>query len=245
MTASATLGVVAVLVAVGALFPSVGDAIGKLHLPDGVSRLLGGANYGTITGWYRGEIASVYGPLVIAAVAISGAVGATAGDEEDRILSLVLAHPVHRSGVILAKAGAIAVSVVIVAVGTWVGLLAGVAVGGGGISVANMAAFCLHLAFFGFATGSLALALGAGTGQKALAVGVASAVAVFGFLVNGFAPLVDAIAWLKYASPFYYYAGSDPLARGVDVVDLVVLGLFSVALTALAATSIERRDLRA
>ena len=80
-TLSAAAALVAVLLIVGALFPAVGDSIGKLHLPKGVSDLLGGADYATITGWYRSEIASFYGPLLTAAVAITGAVGATAGEE--------------------------------------------------------------------------------------------------------------------------------------------------------------------
>jgi len=91
----------------------------------------------------------------------------------------------------------------------------------------------------------VALALGAGTGRRALATGGAAAFAIFGYLVNGFAPLVDAIAWLKYFSPFYHYSANDPLANGVDVGDLIVLGLFSAALTAVAMVRIRHRDLRA
>ena len=44
---SAAFGLIAVLVAVGALFPAVGHSIGKLDLPKGVSNLLGGADYAT------------------------------------------------------------------------------------------------------------------------------------------------------------------------------------------------------
>ncbi len=243
-TGLAGLGLVAVLLVVGALFPAVGHTIGKLNLPKGVSELLGGADYGTLTGWLKGEIASVYGPLVFGALAITGATGATAGEEENRILALVLAHPVKRSSLVAAKAAAIAVCVLILALATWVGLIAGVAVAGGGISVGDMGALSLHLAFFGVATGAVALALGAGTGRRALASGGAAAFAVFGFLINGFAPLVDSIAWLKYLSPFHYYTAHDPLTNGVDVGDLAVLGLFALTLTAIAIVGIRRRDLR-
>ena len=41
------------------------------------------------------------------------------------------------------------------------------------------------------------------TGRKAVAAGGAGALAVLGFLINGFAPLVDGLDWLKYLSPFY------------------------------------------
>ena len=244
-TASAALGLIAVLLAVGALFPAVGHTLGKLSIPKGVSDLLGGADYGTITGWYRSEIASIYGPLLIAAIAITGISATTAGEEEDRILSLLLAHPVSRARLIAAKAVAIAVVVVVIAAATFAGLIAGVALAGGGITLGHLAAFGLHLAFFGFATGAVALAIAAATGQRALATGVAAGVALVGWLINGFAPLVGSIAWLKYLSLFYYYEGGDPLTRGVDVGDLAVLGLVTVALTAFAVISIGDRDLRA
>ena len=206
--------------------------------------LLGAADYSTITGWYRSEIASFYGPLVIAAVAITAAVGATAGEEEDRIAALVLAQPVSRTRWVLSKSAAVASVVAAVALAGWAGLIAGVALGGGGIGVGDLAAFSIHLAFFGFAIGAVALACGACTGRKAPAAGVSAAVAVAGWLVNGFAPLVGGIEWLKYLSPFYYYTGHDPLAQGLELGDLAVLGLLAVTLTVVAVVGITRRDLR-
>jgi ABC-2 type transport system permease protein len=243
-TGLTALGMTLVIVMVGALFPAVGDSIGQLDLPDGVAELLGGADYGTITGWMRSEIGAVYGPLVIAATAITCAVGSTAAEEEDGILGLTLAYPIGRSPLIGAKAGAVAVCVAVVAAGTLVGLLAGVALAGGGISVGHLVALALHLAFFGWAIGALALALAAATGRRAIASAGTAGVALVGFLINGFAPLVDGLTWLKYLSPFYYYAGHDPLGRGVDLGDLAVLGGAAILLTAVAAIAFERRDLR-
>ena len=242
---SAGLGLVAVMLAVGALFPAVGHTIGKLDVPTSVANLLGGADYATITGWFRSEIAVIYAPLVVGALAITGASAVTAGEEEDRILALILAHPISRSRLILAKALAIALVVLIMAFAVWIGLILGVAAGGGGITLGHITALAVQLAFFGFATGALALALGAGTGRRSLATGAAAAVAILGWLVNGFAPLVSAIDWLKYLTLFYYYSGHDPLARGVGVTGLVVLGLVTLALTATAVVTFDRRDLRA
>jgi ABC-2 type transport system permease protein len=244
-TAWAAVGLVAVMIAVGALFPAVGHTIGKINVPTSVANLLGGADYGTITGWFRSEIAAVYGPLVIAGLAITGATATTAGEEEDRILALVLAHPIGRSRLVGAKAIAVALVVLIVAAAVWLGLIVGVAVGGGGITVSHITALAVQLAFFGLASGSVALALAAGTGRKSLANGGAAAVAVLGWLVNSFAPLVHAVSWLKYLSLFHYYAGHDPLARGVGGSGLVVLGLVTLALTTAAMLGFERRDLRA
>ena len=242
---SAAVGLIAVMAAVGALFPTVGHTIGTLTVPKSVSNLLGGGDYGTITGWFRSEIAAIYGPLVIGALAITGAAATTAGEEEDRILSLVLAHPIRRPRLVAAKAAAIAAVVLIIACATWIGLIIGVALGGGGITLAHITALAVQLAFFGFATGALAIALGAGTGRRSLATGVAAAVAILGWLINSFAPLVSALDWLKYLSPFYYYTGHDPLTHGVDIAGVIVLGVVSFVLTALGMVGIERRDLRA
>ena len=244
-TASATVALIAVLLVVGALFPAVGDSFGKLHLPKGISDLLGGADYSTITGWYRAEIASFYGPLLIGAVAITGAVSSTAGEEEDRILALILSEPVTRPRLVAGKAGAVGVAVVVIAFSAWVGLIVGVALGGGGITLENLSAYSVHLAFFGLATGSVALAVGAATGRRALAVEAAVAVALAGWLINGFAPLVEAIAWLKYLSLFYYYAHHDSLTGGVDLEDLAVLALVTAVFTSVGIIGISRRDLRA
>lgn len=242
---SAAVGLIAVQLAVGALFPAVGHSIGKLNIPKGVAQLLGGADYGTITGWFRSEIASIYGPLVIGALTITGACATTAGEEEDRILGLVLAHPITRRRLVAAKAAAIAAVVLIIAAGTWAGMIFGVALGGGGISLGHITAVALQLACFGFATGALALALATGTGRRSLATGVAAGVGILGWLINSFAPLVGALAWLKYLSFFYYYAGHDPLTQGVDLGDIVVLVGLTLLLTVLAMASLERRDLRA
>jgi ABC-2 type transport system permease protein len=244
-TLSAAVGLVAVIVAVGALFPAVGHTIGKLDVPTSVANLLGGADYGTITGWYRSEIAVIYAPLVIAALAITGASAVTAGEEENRILALVLANPIPRAQLLVAKAAGVALVVIVIACAVWVGMVIGVAVGGGGISTGHISALAVQLAFFGFATGAVALALGGGTGRHALASGGAGAVAILGWLVNSFAPLVNGVAWLKYLTLFYYYSGHDPLTRGVGFTGLIVLGLVTVTLIAAAVVAFNRRDLRA
>lgn len=244
-TASAAAGLIAVMVVVGALFPAVGDSIGQLDLPEGVAKLLGGADYGTITGWFGSEIGAVYGPLVIAGLAVTAASSVTAGEEEDRILALVVAHPILRRRLVAAKGAAVAAIVLMIALATWVGVMLGVAVGGGGISLGNITAFAVQLAFFGLASGALALALGAGTGRHSLAVGASAAILIAGWLINGFAPLNEATDWLKYLSLFYYYDGHDPLGNGLHLGGVVVLAAFTLVLTVVALVAIDRRDLRA
>jgi ABC-2 type transport system permease protein len=229
---------------VGALFPALGGTIGKLNLPKGVADLLGGANYATVSGWLKSEIVSILGPVILAGVAITSAAAATAGEEQARITGLLLAHPVRRSRLVLAKAAAVATAAAGLGIATFAGLFGGVALAGGGLGAGDIAAQSLHLVFLGLAFGALALALGASTGERTLSVGVAGAVAGAMFLVNGFAPLVHAISWLRYLTFFHYYSGHDPLTRGVDIGDLAVLAVLSALLLAVAIAGFERRDIR-
>ncbi len=244
MTAIAAGALFSFLLMLGALFPAIGGTFGQLKVGEGVSNLLGGADYGSLNGYLKAEAVSILAPLICGGIAVAFAAGSTAGEEEDGILSLVLAHPLQRSAAVLGKAAGLALAVLALGWVNWVGLVAAVALAGGGIGAGDLAAQSLHLTFFALVLGSLGLALGAATGQRALALGGAAGFGILAFLINGFAPLVGAIEWLKYISPFYYYSGHDPLSNGVDFGDLAVMGVSALALVAIAVAGLRRRDLR-
>jgi ABC-2 type transport system permease protein len=54
---------------------------------------------------------------------------------------------------------------------------------------------------------------------------------------------VDAVSWLRYLSPFHYYAAHDPLGSGADLGDLGVLSAAALVLTAVAVAAFGGRDL--
>jgi len=83
------------------------------------------------------------------------------------------------------------------------------------------------------------------TDQNDISVFLGYTLGVLGFLINGFAPLVEGLDWLKYLSPFYHYSGNDPLTNGIDWTGLIVLGLATIAFTAIGVAGFRRRDLRA
>jgi ABC-2 type transport system permease protein len=240
----AAAGLICLTAIVGALFPSLGGSIGHLNLSKTVTGLIGGSDFSTITGWLRTEITSIYGPLVFSAIAITAATSTIAGEEEEGILALVLAHPVTRQRLLLAKAAAVALSLVGLAVAIFVGMLIAVALAGGGISAGHLAAAAVHLLFLSLAVGALALALAATTGSRGNAAGIAATVTLVMFLVNGIAPAVNGIGWLKYLTFFYYYEGHNPLTGGAYLPGLAVLAGVAIALAAAAVAGFENRDLR-
>ena len=238
----AGLGLMAVAAITGALFPAFGSSLGKVELPEGVGELLGGGDFASIAGWLDTEIASVYGPLVVAGSAIAAAAATIAGEEERRMLALVLAHPVSRTRLLLAKAAAIALLVAALGVACWLGLLIAVALAGGGIGAGKLAALALHLAFLALAFGALALALGGITGRRSVAAGGSAAVAVAMYLANGLAPVTA--DWIQYLTLFHYYEGATRCATASTSADLAVLAAVAAALLAVAAAGFRGRDLR-
>jgi ABC-2 type transport system permease protein len=241
---AAGAGLICLTAIVGSLFPSLGGSIGHLNLSKEVSGLIGGSDFSTITGWLRAEITSIYGPLVFCGVAILATTSTIAGEEEDRSLALVLAQPVRRSRLLLAKAGGVALELIGLSVAVFAGMLLAVALAGGGISAGRLAATALHMLLLALAVGALALALAAATGIRSTAAGVAAAVALVMFLANGIAPAVSDISWLKYLTLFYYYEGHDPLTDGAYIPGLAVLAAVTIALTSVAVVLFARRDLR-
>lgn len=240
----ASTGLVIVIMIVGALYPSLKDTFGKLNVPEGVANLLGGADYSTLTGWLQSEIVATYGPLVFCAVAITTATATTTGDEDDRVLATLLAHPVLRTRLLMAKTLALTLLLLAVSVATWIGLVIGVVIAGGGISVAHLAAQSVHLGVLGLTFAALALALGASTGRKPVAAGGAAGAAILSFLLNGLAPLISAVSWTQYLSPFYYYTSGRPLENGAQWQHLAVLAAASLVLIGTAAAGFRTRDLR-
>lgn len=244
MALSAACGLIVLTAIVGLLFPAIGDSVGEMNIPEGLSNFVGGQDLASIAGWLRAEILSVYGPAVFAGVAIASASATIAGEEEDRILALVLAHPVPRSRLLLAKAAAIGSLLAALAVAVLGGMLLAVVLAGGGLGAAKLVAVAVHLWLFGLVVGALALALEAGSGRRGFAAGVSATTVLVMFLLNGLAPSVESLDWLKYLSVFHYYSGGDPITTGFDPGGLAVLVALTAALIAVALATFARRDLR-
>jgi ABC-2 type transport system permease protein len=113
------------------------------------------------------------------------------------------------------------------------------------ISGPNLAAATTGAVLLAIAYGAIAFMLGAGTGRKGLAIGVSIAAAVAGYLVNSLAALVDALVPLQKTSPFYHYATSDLLRRGLAPWHMLFLVAIAVAATAVGVILFDRRDVSA
>ncbi len=181
-------------------------------------------------------------PLLALVLAIGLGAAAVAGEEEARTMDLLLALPVTRTAVIVQKAAAMVVLLVVLGAAIFAGTALGALVIDMELSMLDLASASLGGALLGLVFGTLALALGAATGKRGVSLGVASGAALVSFLVQTLAPIVD---WLEPAhplTPFYYYASNQPLVNGLHLGHAAVLVGLSAVFVTVAIISFRRRD---
>jgi ABC-2 type transport system permease protein len=196
-------------------------------------------------GYLNTELFGFFGPLLLLLYAIGAGARAIAGEEERQTLDILLATPVSRGRVIVDKFAAMVVGLLVLSVV----LCVSVAVFGPPFDLTpdllNLAAVTFSCFLLALAFGTIALAIGALTGRRALAIGLGAGLAAATYLFHVLAPSVDAIAWLEYLSPFYYYRDAEPLLNGLDALHSLVLLAITVVAFIGARFAFERRDLAA
>lgn len=203
-------------------------------------------DYASATGYFGSTVFGLLVPILMAVFAIAVGVQATAGDEEAGTLDLVLAHPVSR--VYLAVARYAAVIAAIVATAALV-LLATLALRSPAkfteLEVGNLAAICLQLALFGVCFGSIAFGVGAYTGRRMIALGATAYLAVVAYLADSFLPQIGGLGWIQRFSPFHWYLGGEPLKNGVQWGDCALLVGVALIFAIAGIWRFDRRDVTA
>jgi ABC-2 type transport system permease protein len=219
------------------------------NLPDAIKSMIGFNASVPLTspaGYLHARIFSTVAPVLMIVFGIGVGAQAIGGLEEAGRLEPMLGNPVTRQRVAVeryaAAVGLLALLSAVFAVAT-IGLafafdaLSGVSVGGLiGACAAVFAIGLLHL--------SLAYAIGAATGRRGPAVGAAAALAIGGYLVYSLLSLVEPLAPLRFATPWYWYLQRNMLAEGVPAAALIAPLAISVLLFATGWAVFRRRDLR-
>ncbi|MDA0638577.1 ABC transporter permease subunit [Nonomuraea sp. MCN248] len=211
--------------------------------PGALKDLMGGLeDFTSGAGYLQSVVYQLFVPFLFLACAMIIANRALAEPEEAGTLELVVTLPIDRRRLVLERfaalvAGLVAVAAVTLLI-TWVMAEAvGMGVPFDRILAAHTGVLLLGLFF-----GALTLALGAATGRKGPAMAVTGVWAVAGYVVVTLGRSVDAIAWLKWASPFHYYAAGRPLHEGLPVADYLVLAGAAAVLALTAVLAFDRRD---
>jgi len=181
----------------------------------------------TLEGFLTMEFLSMFYPIMILAFAVSYGAGLLGGEEENGTLEILLATPIPRWRVLLAKFSALVTFTLIVLLATWLGIVAGVVYTGlEDVDTVNILYGVLNMAPLGLFFAAVAYFLTGVRGGKGAALGVTLALAAATYLVNALSEVASIPEWLQKLSPWYYYDGVHVLRDGVDLFNVgLLLGL--------------------
>lgn len=235
------------LIALGmiALFPQIAEEFGELELPPIYDALFGEASIATPAGFLATEFFG-WIPLLIIAVAVIAGTASIASEEANGTLELLLAEPITRRAILLRKAVGLGLSMAIICIAAFAGMVAGAALIDeftlGLLPMFEATVLMLLVTWFFLALSILASA--ALPGRATAAVVVTGAI-VAAYLANLLAGLLGSLDWLARATPFGWTDYVEALLHGLPLVDAALLIVFTVAFLALAVVAFEARDIGA
>ena len=231
-------GIVIVVVASAAFYPSFSDASGDALSGggDAMSTLLGLSNGIDPTSPLGFLWVSLYAnilPWMLMALGVALGTASIAIDEDSGTLEFLLARPVTRSAVALARFGGMVTVLLAVSVVSALALIISLplfdlsqavattdssgspvtepAATAGDVVAGTFAAFAV-----GLSIGGVAYLLGATTGNKNVALGGASAIGIGGYVLYTLSNMTSNLDALTWVSPWRWYIDDAMLINGLD-----------------------------
>lgn len=243
-----SIGVIGLVVLTLALYPAIRGQVAQLNksfggLSSSTLALFGGTDFFSPVGYLNSQIIYLMLPLLLIILGIGLGSSLIGREESDGTIEPLLARPISRTRLLIAKALAGGLNILAVTfVGSAVIVLMAKAVNLGVplgyIAAACFACFMLVLTFSGVAF--LLAATGRGRGA---ALGIAVVYALGGYIIGS---LASTVHWLKTPSlifPYHYYRTADILRGVFDWSSIIFFAAFTLACVALAWLAFRRRDL--
>lgn len=247
-----TLGLVLIIVATAAFYPSLSSSTGE-SLDDSsgaMSSLMGlspGIDPSTPLGFlWIGLYANIV-PWMLMALGIALGTAAIAGDEDTGTLEYMLSRPVTRSTIAFSRFAAAFTILLIVAALSALSLIVSIPLFELGDSVTvtaldgststapgataadaaagTFAAFAVGLGILG-----VAYLVGGITGRKSVTMGVSSGLAIAGYVFYTLSEMTSSLEFLTWVSPWRWYIDDAMLINGLTWDVLLPFGLATVCL---------------
>ena len=230
---------------IGALWIALEDVFADLDFPAAFDSILGAAPINTPAGWVNAEMLSVVGPGFLIAAALISAGAATAGEEQQRTLGLVLSTGTSRTTFLAAKTAAVLTHVLIVAAGMFGGLLLGNLFGDLGLGVGALLVAVVWMVLFALVYAAIALTTGILTGNTRTTTAVTAGTAAVSLVLALFLPIKASLTGWAKINLWYPYSGNVAIVDGIDVGLAAVMVITTVVVSAVGFIGIRRRgDLR-
>lgn len=233
------------------LYPTIGDQYGELlqnlDVENSLFQMFGDMSSMSSFSGFFALYAAEYLPLMLAIYAITNGTAALAGEEEEGTLELLLAQPLARWQMVMAKVAAMMLAVFIILLVTTVVTVVTFSamqaqIGETPVTEADLAILILFAWPVVMVFMMLSLFLGAYLPRRRQAVTLVTLILVTAFFGNNLAGISETLKSIQFLFPFYYYDGQAILTEGVPVADLAVLLGAVLLFLALALISFQRRD---
>jgi ABC-2 type transport system permease protein len=207
--------------------------------------LSGGNLLTSPTGYLDSQFYANILPVMLLVYAIGLAAWAVAGDEAAGSLELLLANPISRIRVAVARLAALVVLIACLAavcIVTLVGLAPATGLNDG-LSTTHLAVATVAVSLLALTFAAVAFAVGAATGSRPAALGCAAALAVAGYVLEGLAQQIDALRPVNVVNPWHWLLAHDPLRYGLAWQSWAPPVLAILMLSAVGLPRLARRDL--
>jgi ABC-2 type transport system permease protein len=231
------------------LYPSIGGSAEMQNMIDALPpEMVKALNYDQIAtgpGYTQSTLFGLIGFMLMTIATVAWGAAAVGGDEESGQLELTLAHGVTRVQVVLERALALFLRVVVLSalVFVLVRLLNDPAQLG--IPPENLFGATVLFAGLSLLTGTAALLAGAASGRRTYGLAAGAAVGVLGYVFNAVGRQSKDVEWLLGLSPYHWAYGNSPVSGGADWAAAGWLWGISAALVLLSALALDRRDVGA
>jgi len=230
------------------IFPSMADQFAAMDLPEfyevfGVGE---GAQLGTLEGFVTVEMTNFVGPIVLGIVAVVMGGATLAGEEDSGTLETLLALPLPRYRIVLAKGAALALAflliLLIMFLGTWGGLLmiqdqVETDLTAVDLLTGALAPWPLLMFFL-----TLSMWLGAYLPTRGHATAIGTALLIASYMIEGLGAISEKIEPLRPYVPHHYFTEMNALVDGWDATCVGVLFGGAVLFLILTLVSFGRRN---
>lgn len=229
------------------LYPSIGRSAQMQQMIDALPQEMTKAlNYDQIasgSGYTQATLFGLLGFLLMTIASVAWGAAVVGGDEEAGLLELTLAHGVTRVQLVMERALALFLRIIMLSALVFVLVRALNEPAQLGIRPENLFGATVLFAGLALLSGSVALFFGALTGRRIYGVSAGAGVAIMGYIFNAVGRQSSDVEWLLNLSPYHWAYGTSPVTNGADWSVAAWLWGISVVLVLLAAAALARRDI--
>jgi ABC-2 type transport system permease protein len=211
--------------------------------PPAIRKLFGEVDIGSLNGWIQVEIVS-YIPLLLAIYAGIFAAGSLSREVEQRTVDFILGLPVSRTRFILSRLVVGLWNILLICVGLFAVLVAGVAIIGHTPSAGNYALALTNAFLLGAALLAAYIAVASAIDEQARVTGITLGLTLGAYVLTGAFKATDAPEVLRWLLPFEHYHSAQAMTQGsLPIAPLVLLISTTLAASGFAVYWYNRRDI--